>query len=72
MLVRSQPLLHVALGESPRRHMRARRGSEALDGGLRETQTQGLAQSEILHEQIVPAFVALLDDAPPLDAPAEL
>jgi len=52
--------------------MRARRGSEALDGGLRETQTQGLAQSEILHEQIVPAFVALLDDAPPLDAPAEL
>ena len=30
------------------------------------------AQHEILHEQIVPAFVALLDDAAPLDDPAEL
>jgi hypothetical protein len=30
------------------------------------------AQSEILHEQIVPAFAAMLDDAPPLDDPAEL
>ena len=29
-------------------------------------------QSEILHEQIVPAFVAMLDDAPPLRDPAEL
>ena len=30
------------------------------------------AQSEILHEQIVPAFVAMLDDASPLEDPAEL
>src|SRR3954452_11756629 len=30
------------------------------------------AQSEILHEQIVPAFVRMLDDAPALDDPAEL
>ena len=29
-------------------------------------------QSEILREQIVPAFVAMLDDAPPLRDPAEL
>jgi hypothetical protein len=29
-------------------------------------------QSELLREQIVPAFVAMLDDAPPLDDPAEL
>jgi hypothetical protein len=29
-------------------------------------------QSEILREQIVPAFVAMLDDAPPLDDPAAL
>ena len=29
-------------------------------------------QSEILREQIVPAFVAMLDDAPPLGEPAEL
>ncbi len=29
-------------------------------------------QSEILREQIVPAFVAMLDDAPPLGDPAEL
>src|SRR3954466_14064972 len=30
------------------------------------------ARSEVLHEQIVPAFVAMLDDASPLDDPAEL
>jgi hypothetical protein len=30
------------------------------------------AQSEILHEQIVPAFLQMLDDAPPLEDPAEL
>ena len=30
------------------------------------------AQSEILHEEIVPAIVAMLDDAPPLRDPAEL
>src|SRR3954454_1635625 len=30
------------------------------------------ARSEVLHEQIVPAFVAMLDDASPLDHPAEL
>jgi hypothetical protein len=29
-------------------------------------------QSEILHDEIVPAFVAMLDDAPPLEDPAEL
>ena len=29
-------------------------------------------RSEVLHEQIVPAFVAMLDDASPLDDPAEL
>ncbi len=29
-------------------------------------------QSEILREQIVPAFVAMLDDALPVDDPAEL
>jgi hypothetical protein len=29
-------------------------------------------RSEVLHEQIVPAIVAMLDDAPPLDDPAEL
>ena len=29
-------------------------------------------QSEILHEQIVPEFMAMLDDAPPLEDPAEL
>ena len=30
------------------------------------------AQSEILHEQIVPAFLEILDDAPALEDPAEL
>src|SRR3954451_19344249 len=30
------------------------------------------ARPEVLHEQIVPAFVAMLDDASPLDDPAEL
>ncbi len=30
------------------------------------------ARSEILHEQIVAQFVAILDDAPPLEDPAEL
>ena len=30
------------------------------------------ARSEILHEQIVAQFVAMLDDAPPLEDPAEL
>jgi len=30
------------------------------------------AQSEILHEQIVPAFLQMLDDAPALEDPAEL
>src|SRR3954449_11335873 len=30
------------------------------------------ARSEVLHEQIVPAFVAMLDDASPLDDAAEL
>src|SRR3954447_2004431 len=30
------------------------------------------ARSEVLHEQIVPAFVAMLDDASPLDDPAGL
>src|SRR3954451_15751707 len=30
------------------------------------------ARSEVLHEQIVPAFVAMLDDASPLDDPAQL
>jgi hypothetical protein len=32
----------------------------------------GDARSEILHEQIVPQFLAMLDDAPPLEDPAEL
>src|SRR4051794_5453815 len=30
------------------------------------------ARPEVLHEQIVPAFVAMVDDASPLDDPAEL
>src|SRR3954463_14053674 len=30
------------------------------------------ARLEVLHEQIVPAFVAMLDDASPLDDPAQL
>ena len=29
-------------------------------------------KSEIVHEQIVPAFLTMLDDAPPLECPAEL
>src|SRR3954468_5094243 len=32
----------------------------------------GEARSKVLHEQIVPAFVAMLDDASPLDDPAGL
>ncbi len=30
------------------------------------------AQSQILHEQIVPDFLAMLDDAPELEGPAEV
>jgi hypothetical protein len=30
------------------------------------------ARSQILHEQIVPDFLAMLDDAPALEDPAEM
>ena len=30
------------------------------------------AQSEVLHEQIVPEFLTMLDDAPALESPAAL
>lgn len=49
-----------------RRSRRASAYASAMPSEISEV------QSEILHEQIVPGFVAILDDAPALEDPAEL